>query len=97
MSQPKRVLIVGAKPELVDYSDPAIPPGMNADKVRLGLDIALGKLRERGFQSDMLLTSTDDAAAGEVARALAGQHYDCIVIGAGLRIVLKMTRVFEAV
>ncbi len=29
--------------------------------------------------------------------ALASKQYDCVVVGAGLRIVPKMTRIFEAV
>jgi hypothetical protein len=29
-----RVLLVGLKPEAVDYSDPALPPGMNVERRR---------------------------------------------------------------
>ena len=28
-----RVLLVGLQPEAVDYSDPALPPGMDAKKI----------------------------------------------------------------
>ena len=97
MPQLKRVLIIGEKPDMVDFSDPAIPPGMNADKVRSGLETAMRKLRARGFEPDLVLTSSGDAAAGEVATALDAKEYDCVVVGAGLRIVPKMTRTFEAV
>jgi hypothetical protein len=97
MPQSKRVLIIGEKPEMVDFSDPAIPSGMNADKVRKGLETALRKLRERGFEPDVVLTTTEEAAAEEVAAALGVKKYDCVVVGAGLRIVPKMTRTFEAV
>jgi len=31
-----RVLLVGYDPEAVDYSDPALPSGMNAEKIRAG-------------------------------------------------------------
>jgi hypothetical protein len=34
-----RVLLVGYDPETVDYSNPALPPGMNAQKIRNGLEI----------------------------------------------------------
>jgi hypothetical protein len=97
MPQSKRVLIIGEKPEMVDFSDPAIPSGMNADKVRKGLETALRKLRERGFEPDVVLTTTEEAAGEEVAAALGVKKYDCVVVGAGLRIVPKMTRTFEAV
>jgi len=32
-----RVLLVGYDPETVDYSNPALPPGMSADKISAGL------------------------------------------------------------
>ena len=31
-----RILLLGLEPEAVDYSDPALPPGMNAEKIRAG-------------------------------------------------------------
>ena len=97
MPEPKRVLIIGEVPELVDFSDPAIPPGMNADKIRAGLDGSLAQLRARGREADLVLTTSAEVAAAEVAAALAASAYDCVVVGAGLRIVPKMTPTFEAV
>ena len=32
-----RILFVGQKPETVDYSDPALPPGFSADKINAGI------------------------------------------------------------
>ena len=34
-----RVLLVGLLPETVDYSDPALPPGMNAKKIQAGIEL----------------------------------------------------------
>lgn len=97
MPDPKRVLIIGEEPDLVDFSDPAIPPGMNADRVREGLNSALARLRAGGREADLALTTSEGAAAGEVAVALGAKAYDCVVVGAGLRLLPKMTRTFEAV
>jgi hypothetical protein len=36
-----RVLLVGYDPETVDYSNPALPPGMSAEKIRAGIALAL--------------------------------------------------------
>src|SRR5499433_2400840 len=36
-----RILLVGYDPEAVDYSDPALPPGMSAEKIRAGITLAL--------------------------------------------------------
>jgi len=95
--QQTRVLIIGEAPQRVDFSDPAIPPGMSADKVREGLEGSLKRLRDRGREADLVLTTSEDAAAGEVSAALAAKPYDIIVVGAGLRVVPKMTGTFEAV
>jgi len=97
MPQTKRVLLIGEDPDLVDFSDPAVPPGLDAQKISAGLDLALRQMRERGLEVDVALTTTEDAAAGEVAAALGGKAYDCVVVGAGLRILPGMTRIFETV
>jgi hypothetical protein len=93
----QRVLIIGEDPKLVDFSDPAIPPGTTAEKVQRGLDESLARLREHGREADLLLTTNLDAADREVAAALRRKTYDCIVIGAGLRVVPKMTPMFESI
>ena len=37
----KRILLVGYDPATVDFSDPALPPGMTAEKVHAGLAVAM--------------------------------------------------------
>ena len=36
-----RILLLGLDPEMVDYSDPELPPGMTAEKVRAGVAVAV--------------------------------------------------------
>jgi hypothetical protein len=36
-----RVLLIGYDPATVDFSDPALPPGMSAEKVHAGVEVAL--------------------------------------------------------
>jgi hypothetical protein len=43
-----RILFVGQKPETVDFSDPALPPGFDADKINAGIAVAVAKIEERG-------------------------------------------------
>jgi len=43
-----RVALVGYDPETVDFSDPALPPGMNAHKIRAGIEVAQKQFNERG-------------------------------------------------
>ena len=48
-----RILLVGLDPETVDFSDPALPPGMNAEKVRAGIAVAVKQFTDRGWESDV--------------------------------------------
>jgi hypothetical protein len=38
-----RILFVGQKPETVDFSDPSLPPGFDADKINAGIAVAVQK------------------------------------------------------
>lgn len=50
-----RVTLVGFDPETVDYSDPALPPGMNAEKINAGIALAMKQMKDRGWGSRFLL------------------------------------------
>jgi hypothetical protein len=92
-----RVLLVGLEPDAVDYSDPALPPGMNAEKIQAAIDLGLKQMRDRGWQADACLTQNDATAGPAVARQLAGSSYDCVVIGAGVQLPPKNLVLFEAI
>ena len=92
-----RILLVGYDPETVDFSDPALPPGMTAEKIRAGIGVALRQFAERGWQADVSLIRPDDTAGPTVERQLASTSYDCIVIGAGVRLPPERLALFEAV
>ena len=38
-----RILFVGQKPETVDFSDPALPSGFNAEKIHAGIAVGMAK------------------------------------------------------
>ena len=44
-----RILLVGYDPETVDFSDPALPPGMTAAKIHAGIAVALKLFAEHGW------------------------------------------------
>ena len=92
-----RVVLVGYEPETVDFSDPALPPGMTAEKVHAGIALALKQMRERGWEADACLIRPDATAAQTVERYLAAGNYTCVVIGAGMRVPPKGLALFEAV
>ena len=92
-----RILFVGQLPETVDYSDPAIPPGFNAEKINAGIALAVSKMTERGWQSDPFMIPPDETAGPLVEKQLATHRYDCVVIGAGIRLPPKSLWLFETV
>ena len=92
-----RVLFVGQQPETVDFSDPAIPPGFNAEKIHAGIAIAMSKMAERGWQADACMIPPDGTASLVLEKQLASGAYDCVVIGAGIRLPPKSLPLFETV
>src|ERR1700745_3081754 len=93
----KRVLLVGYEPTTVDFSDPALPPGMTAEKIYAGVQVALKKMTDRGREADCCYAHPDPTAAQTVERQLAVKAYDCVVVGAGVRLPPKSLTHFEAI
>jgi hypothetical protein len=92
-----RVLLLGYDPETVDFSDPALPPGMTAEKVHAGLAIAMKQFAERGWEAELGFIRPDESAGPEVERQLTSKNYDCVVIGAGVRLPPRSLPLFEVV
>src|SRR6476660_7502883 len=92
-----RILLLGLDPETVDFSDPALPPGMTVEKVHAGIAVALKQFAERGWEADVGLVRPDESAGPTVERLLASKSYDCVVIGGGIRLPPRGLALFEAV
>ena len=92
-----RVLFVGQIPETVDYSDPALPPGLNAEKIYAGIDVAAAKIAEKGWLGDICNIAPDDGGIAALEKQLATTTYDCVVVGGGLRLPPKGLLMFEKV
>jgi hypothetical protein len=93
----KRILFVGQKPETVDFTDPTLPPGFNAERINAGIALGVSKIEERGWQGDTCMITPDATGSAQLERALKGAAYDCVVIGAGLRLPPKSLALFETV
>ena len=91
----KRVLFVGQTPETVDFSDPALPPNFNAEKIHAGIAVAMRQMTDRGWQADLCLVDPGPTAGPTVERQLSTETYDCVVIGGGIRIPPKSLLLFE--
>jgi hypothetical protein len=92
-----RILFVGQKPETVDFSDPALPPGFDAEKINAGIAVAVAKIKERGWQGDTCMIVPDETAGPVLEKQLHSARYDCVVIGGGLRLPPKNLTLFELV
>ena len=92
-----RILFVGQQPETVDFSDPALPPGFNAEKINAGIAIGAAKITERGWQADLCMIPADETAGPMLEKQLASAIYACVVIGGGLRLPPKSLQLFETV
>ena len=92
-----RVLFIGQQPETVDFTDPMLPPGTTAEKIHAGIALALKQMAERGWRADLCLIQPDETAGPDVDRRLKAQAYDCVVIGAGIRLPPHSLPMFEAV
>lgn len=90
-----RVLFVGLEPETVDFTDPALPPGMNAEKIHAGIAIALQSMADRGWATDLFLIRPDETAGPALEKQVASEPYDCVVIGAGVRLPRRNLLLFE--
>ena len=91
----KRVLFVGQQPETVDFSDPALPPGLDAEKIHAGISLGMKHLAERGWHADLCLVAPDETATETLELQLAARSYDCVVIGGGIRIPPGSLLLFE--
>ena len=90
------VLFVGQQPETVDFTDPYFRRARRRE-IHAGIALALEHMAERGWRADLCLIRPDETAGPDVQRMLTAQVYDCVVIGAGIRLPPRSLSMFEAV
>jgi hypothetical protein len=70
---------------------------MTAEKVHAGITVAIKQFAERGWEADLGFIRPDETAVPTLERQLASKSYDCVVIGAGVRLPPRGLALFEAV
>ena len=97
MQEKNRVLVIGIEPSLIDFTAPdfANSPGLNAEKVLAGLKKDEAALTQLGYDAQLCLTDLGETAAAVVESELQQRRYDCIVIGAGIRVLPSNFLLFE--
>jgi hypothetical protein len=86
------VLLVGLDPDIVDK-----PPvsELTAARVRAAVEAESAKLETLGYSVKSLLVDDGKTAEAVLTDALTTSRYDCIMIGAGLRVVPPYLLLFE--
>ena len=89
--------MLGYDPDTVDFADPALPPGMTVEKIHAGIEVAMKQFAAHGWEADVAFIRPDETAGPAVERQLAAARYDCVVIGAGVRLPPRRLSIFEVV
>ena len=89
-----QVLLVGLDPDIVDYTKSPVP-GLNAAKVRAAVEADTARLETLGYSVKSLYVDDGKTAEPVLTDALTTSRYDCIMIGAGLRVVPSYLLLFE--
>jgi hypothetical protein len=86
MNSKKRVVLVGLKPEVVDYSKPlSLALGLTPEKLIAQLEADRAKLNELGYDAQFCLVDRGETAESVVTAKLIESKFDCVMIGAGVR------------
>ena len=91
------VMILGLEPGLIDFSRPAYAghPGLDAGKVRAALEADAVHLCGLGYDAEFCLIDFGATAEAVVRARLRQKDFDCIMIGAGVRLIAENTELFE--
>jgi hypothetical protein len=92
MRESKSVVIIGLDPSVVDYNK---WPGLTAEKLRAALEGARDNLNARGYETQFCLTDTGQTAETVVKQMLSQKTFDCVLIGAGVRLDPEHLLLFE--
>jgi hypothetical protein len=93
----KSALLIGIEPTLIDFSSPdyAAFPGLTAAKVLEGFAEGIAGVQAVGYDAQQCLIDLGETAEAVLTALLQQQHFDCILIGAGVRTVPSYFMLFE--
>src|SRR6516162_1636281 len=70
---------------------------MDAKKIQAGIELGLKQMTDRGWKADLCLIHADATAGPALERRLRATTYDCVIIGAGVRLPPKNLSLFETI
>ncbi|MFM2126219.1 MAG: hypothetical protein RL328_2670 [Acidobacteriota bacterium] len=90
----KNVLLVGWDPAVVDFS--LLPQlDLNEEKLRRALAIDRERLTTIGYRAQWCFLQREEGDESLLIEALKNNRYDCVMIGAGVRLPPDYHLVFE--
>jgi hypothetical protein len=90
----KTALAIGIEPALAHYT---MLPGLTPELIRSYIDAQLTQLRALGYDVESCLIDLGETAEETTATALKSKRFDCVVIGAGLRLPPERLLLFEKI
>jgi hypothetical protein len=97
MANRHTILLIGIDPDVIDYTQPGMPPGADAEFVKAGLRRTQDEFEQRGDNLDLCMILLDGTAEASIATQLERKTYDCIIIGGGIRLPDANLVLFETV
>jgi hypothetical protein len=92
----KKVLFLGIDPKFIDVNL-ATTTGWDANRVKAAAQEAKNRLTEVGYEVQNCLVDLGETAESVVSDTLSREKFDCIMIGAGVRMLPQHTVLFEKI
>jgi hypothetical protein len=94
MPDNKWVLLIGFEPTTLDFSS---FPDSNAEKIMEDLKKAQQRGLKLGYEIEICLINPDGSDIDIISQKLSKNKFDCILIGAGVRVLPEYFLLFERV
>lgn len=92
----KKVLLIGIDPKLID-PNLSTATGWDANRVRAAAQDANKRLVELGYELQSCLLDPKGTDESVVSDTLSREKFDCIMVGAGVRVLSQNTILFEKI
>ena len=92
----KKVLGLGIDPKLIDVNL-ATTTGWDTRRVQAAAQDAIGRLMDLGYEVQTCFVDFGETAESVVSDVLSREKFDCIMVGAGVRILPQHTVLFEKI
>jgi hypothetical protein len=92
----KKVLLIGIDPKLIDFSKTTFTE-WDANRVQAAAQDASKRLMDLGYEVQSCLVDLGETAESVVSDILSREKFDCVMVGAGIRILPQHTHLFEKI